>query len=404
MAVVDGSTGSQQLDPSSPIPEITPHLPSIKRRESCNVASGGTIDTTAGGLFNGDALELLSRVPDNSVDLAFADPPYNLAKRYSTYKDSIDIERYFDWCDQWLEEYVRITKPGGSIIILNMPLWSVRHFWYLSQRAEFRNWIAWEGLSLPVRFIMPAHYTLLHFAKDGPTRYELPLSSSDAVSLDLPFEDLLRPYGYGLCTRRQCLSFRQQAGGDRRRKITDLWTDIARLKHNTRRLDHPCILPPKLMMRIISLLTKPGDIVLDCFNGVGTTTLSAQALGRRYIGFELSQEYHEVSVGRHKVVQDGGDPFAKRKATPTTKNNSVPRVILKDYEIPKRTLQLEIRRIANELGRIPSRAEVESMAKYDIGLYDQYFRTWSEAVAAARVSGVTEYKEGTAVPVSMSLF
>lgn len=393
MLVLGSNAESWRKLPIEPL-DITLHAPPVQLPSGSSVQGRKAISVSQSRLYNGDALELLARVPDGSIDLAFADPPYNLSKRYSNYRDDINIQRYFEWCDRWLEEYVRVLKPGGSLVTVNLPLWSARHFWYLCRRLTFQNWIAWEGLSLPVRFIMPAHYTLLFFTKgDTPNAFNYAdITEKFQQSERILYDDLTRPYGYTYCSRPQCVSLRRKVGKDARRPLTDLWTDIFRLKHNTRRLNHPCLLPPKLMMRIIYLLTNPGDIVLDCFNGVGTTTLSAHVLGRRYTGFEISREYHAAAVDRHRMVEDGDDPFAKTTATPKVKNNAVPRVTVKQYEIPKRTLQLEIRRLAIELGHIPSREEVALMGRFDIRYYDQYFRNWSEAVAAARPTSILEQR------------
>ena len=406
MLVLDGSsTESWRKLPIEPL-DLTSYCPPVQIPSGSSAKGRKAINARQSCLCNGDALELLARVPDGSIDLAFADPPYNLSKRYSNYRDNIDIQRYFEWCDKWLEEYVRVLKPGGSLVVLNLPLWSVRHFWYLCQRLTFQNWIAWEGLSLPVRLIMPAHYTLLFFTKgDSPNVFNYGnLATKFRRAERVRYDDLMQPYDYTYCSRPQCVALRRRAGKDTRRPLTDLWTDIFRLKHNTRRLNHPCLLSPKLMMRIIYLLTNPGDIVLDCFNGVGTTTLSAHVLGRRYMGFEISQEYHAVAVERHRMVEDGDDPFAKTTATPKVKNNAVPRVTVKQYEIPKRTLQLEIRRLAIELGHIPSREEVALMGRFDIRYYDQYFRNWSEAVAAARPTSILEQRITKEEPRPLTLF
>src|SRR5207253_443771 len=148
--------------------------------------------------------------------------------------------------------------------------------------------------------------------------------------------------------------------------LTDLWWDLHRLKHNARRVDHPCQLPLALMQRLIALFTVPGEIILDPFNGAGTTSLCAELLGRRYVGIELSDEYHRLSMARHDLLQRGGDPFAKTAAVPRSKNSPVRRVGRGEYAVPKKTLQLEVRRIAHTLGRLPTRDEVERLSKYPI--------------------------------------
>ena len=77
--------------------------------------------------------------------------------------------------------------------------------------------------------------------------------------------------------------------------VSDVWTDIHRIKHNRKRDPHPCQLPIHLLDRLILLTTDENDIVLDPFSGTGTTAISAKRLGRRYIGFELDEKYAEIS-------------------------------------------------------------------------------------------------------------
>jgi len=94
-------------------------------------------------LLLGDALEELRKLPDNSVDFAFADPPYNLSKKYNSYSDDLSITEYFDWCDEWLSELARVLKPGRTCAILNIPLWDIRHFLHLEKNLQFQNWLLW---------------------------------------------------------------------------------------------------------------------------------------------------------------------------------------------------------------------------------------------------------------------
>ena len=71
----------------------------------------------------GDCLEKLAEIPDNTVDVCFADPPFNLDKKYTSYRDQRSLDSYLEWCEQWLVELVRVTKPTGSILVHNIPRW-----------------------------------------------------------------------------------------------------------------------------------------------------------------------------------------------------------------------------------------------------------------------------------------
>lgn len=344
-------------------------------------------------LIRGDALEELKKIPDNSIDFTFADPPYNLNKKYTGYEDDLNISKYFKWCDKWISELARVLRPGRTCAILNIPLWAIRHFIHMEKFMKFQNWIVWDALSFPVRMIMPAHYSILCFSKGAsrklPGLYEP--NHIDYQNLSLPKGILpLEPLADDYCLRAKCIKERQLRNINDRKTLTDLWWDIHRLKHNSRRVNHPCQLPPALMYRLILIFTEEGDIVLDCFNGAGTTSLTAQQLGRKFIGIEMSDEYHKLALIRHKELSMGFNPFRKEKRELTAKNSRVPRLTKKKYKVPKKTLQLEVKRIADKLGKLPSRDDVIKMSKYPIDYYDSYFISWGEVCAAARNTGMRE--------------
>jgi site-specific DNA-methyltransferase (adenine-specific) len=343
-------------------------------------------------LILGDCLEKLRSLPDNSIDFAFADPPYNLGKNYNNYADDLSITEYFEWCDAWISELARILRPGRTCAVLNIPLWAIRHFLHMEKIMSFQNWITWDALSFPVRKIMPAHYTILCFSKglSRPLPGLIESASEANISNVSRTSRPLEPLAEGFCLRSHCVSARQAIGINDRGPLTDLWWDIHRLKHNSRRVDHPCQLPPQLMYRLISIFTEPGEIVLDCFNGAGTTTLAAHQLDRQYMGIEISEKYQAIAESRHEEIRQGIDPFRKAERELTEKNSPVERMPKQKYEVPKKTLQLEVRRVAHKLGRLPSREEMIEYGRYPIKYYDEYFVSWGEVCAAARHDGMSE--------------
>ncbi|MBL8153264.1 MAG: site-specific DNA-methyltransferase [Anaerolineae bacterium] len=343
----------------------------------------------------GDCLQELRQLPDNSIDFAFADPPYNLGKDYTGYSDDLAIAEYFDWCDEWISKLARVLKPGRTCALLNIPLWAIRHFLHMETVLQFQNWIAWDALSFPVRLIMPAHYTILCFTKGTPR--PLPGLTGQSGMTEPPFVPRtfrsLSPLAEGYCLRQKCVQNRLRLQVNDRGPLTDLWWDIHRVKHNSRRVDHPCQLPPQLMYRLISLFTMPGETVLDCFNGAGTSTLAAHQIGRSYLGIEATPKYRDLAHRRHIEITRGIDPFRKQESVLTEKNSPVARLPKQKYAISKKTLQLEVKRIAQALGHIPDRAEVIAHGKYPIRYYDTYFSSWGEVCAAARTTGMSESRE-----------
>ena len=234
-------------------------------------------------IHHGDCLELFKHIPDNSIDVTFADPPFNLKKNYTSYADSLEFQEYLNWCEKWISEMVRVTKPTGSIFLHNIPKWLTYYATYLNKFAYFKHWIAWDAPTAPMgKSLQPAHYGILFYTKKekGAKIYEL----RHPHKRDRKHGYLLKDYG----GKKDGL----HPFGP---LVSDVWTDIHRIKHNTKRDPHPCQLPIHLMDRLILLTTDENDIVLDPFSGTGTTAISAKRLGRKYIGFELDKKYVEIS-------------------------------------------------------------------------------------------------------------
>jgi len=239
-------------------------------------------------VYQGDVLEVLKRYPDASMDLVFADPPYNLDKDYALYDDARIEHEYIEWCNAWLAEYVRILKPTGSLFVLNLPRWGMHHATFLNQHLCFQSWIVWDAMSKPRGKLMPAHYALLFYTKH-PSEFTFNYEKVSPVD------------AYHYCLRTSCIRKRKEAGDDDKVNLSDIWRDIHRIFHRHDRDSHPCQLPEALMGRIIKLTTNPGDVVLDAFGGTGTTPVVASKLGRRYIAIDLDPLY--VQIMKDKVAR-----------------------------------------------------------------------------------------------------
>jgi site-specific DNA-methyltransferase (adenine-specific) len=241
-------------------------------------------------IIQGDCLALLKTMPDNSVDMTFADPPFNLKKGYNSYKDKLALQEYLDWCESWITEMVRITKPTGSIFLHNIPKWLTYYTACLNKQADFKHWISWDAPTAPMgKTLQPNHYGILFYAKDVK---------------QLKFHEIRYPHKR---TRKERILAKDYGGKKALLHpfgplVSDVWTDIHRVKHNKYRDEHPCQLPIHLMERIVLMSTNEGDIVLDPFNGTGTTAIAAKRLGRNYIGFELDAQY--VAITKQKLAQE----------------------------------------------------------------------------------------------------
>ena len=192
----------------------------------------------------GDCLALFKGIPDDSVDITFADPPFNLGKKYTSYEDSVEFEEYLHWCEMWISEMVRVTKPTGSIFVHNIPRWLTYYSGFLNKVADFKHWISWDAPTAPMgKSLQPAHYGVLYYAKDAKQNkyYEI-------------------RYPHKRC--RKCGYLLKDYGGKKASLhpfgplVSDVWTDIHRIKHNKYRDEHPCQLPIHLLERIILMSTR----------------------------------------------------------------------------------------------------------------------------------------------------
>lgn len=240
----------------------------------------------------GDCVEIMRQISDESVDVTFADPPFNLKKLYSNYNDKKSAEEYLAWCKDWLTEMVRITKPTGSIFIHNIPKWLTYFAGYLNEIAIFRHWIAWDAMGTPLgKTLLPNHYGILYYVK-SPKDYK--------------FYDIR-----GLHKRcRKCGIILKDYGGKKDQLhqfgaiISDVWTDLHRIRHKTRRDEHPCQLPIPLLERLLLMSTDEGDIILDPFMGTGTTAIAAKKLGRKFIGIDIDPKYVEITTKKLDNVEE----------------------------------------------------------------------------------------------------
>lgn len=237
--------------------------------------------TRLGALYRGDCTNVLKQVESDSVDLVFADPPFNLDKLYpSKMNDNLKAEEYLKWTEVWLKECIRVLKPGGALFLWNLPIWNSQVAQFLHSRLNFRHWISTDiKYSLPIQGrLYPSHYALLYFVKgDKPNYFEadrLPTPTCPKC-----FDNLKDYGGYKSKMNPKGIS------------MSDIWTDIPPVRHaKYKKRKGANELSIKLLDRIIEMASKPGDLVLDPFGGSGTTYAVAEIKGRRWWGCELGPE------------------------------------------------------------------------------------------------------------------
>jgi len=259
-------------------------------------------------LYTGDCLELFSKVEEGTIDLIFADPPFNIGYDYDIYDDSRDAEAYRKWTTAWGREVVRVLGPSGTfwLAIGDEFAAELKVVFHRELGLSLRSWVIWYytfGVHCTRKFAR-SHAHLFYFVKD-PKRFtfndrEIRVPSArQLIYFDaranpegrLPDDTwILRPQDVpdGFAPEsdtwyvpRVCGTFKERAG----------W--------------HGCQMPEQVLGRIIRACSNPGDIVLDPFGGSGTTLAVAKKLGRRYLGFELSPDYAEAIKDRLSAAKPG---------------------------------------------------------------------------------------------------
>lgn len=234
-------------------------------------------------LFCQDVFTALPYLPDACVDLLFADPPYNLTKKFNnrSFKKT-SLEQYSDWLDSWLSQTVRLLKPTASIYICGD--WESSAAIHRVGEKYFipRNRITWErekGRGAKFNWKKCAE-DIWFFTVSDDYVFDV-----DAVMLK---RQVIAPY-----TDENGAPKDWTESSDGRFRLThpsNIWTDLTvpywSMPENT---DHPTQKPEKLLAKIILASSKSGDLVFDPFNGSGTTTVVAKKLGRHYLGIEVEE-------------------------------------------------------------------------------------------------------------------
>jgi len=233
----------------------------------------------------GDSEEILKMIDSGSVDIIITSPPYNFGKNYDLYKDKKSHNEYFSKLFSIFDECIRVLKIGGRFCINIMPevkdyipthhiisnyllskglLWKTEIIWDKNNyNCNYTTWGSWKSPSNPYIKISWEYIEIFckgSFKKEGKNE-----------NIDISSEEF-RKWTYGK------------------------WE--IRPEVNMKNFNHPAMSPEELVVRLLKLFSYKGDLVLDPFNGVGTTTLVACKLDRKYIGIDISEEYCKIAKKR----------------------------------------------------------------------------------------------------------
>jgi adenine-specific DNA-methyltransferase len=263
-------------------------------------------------IIHADVLEGLARIKDASIDLIFADPPYNIGKDFDGIKDLRDEEEYFEWCWKWLLECKRVLKPSGSFYAMNstqnMPYFDIfcrKHFTILSR-------IVWGYDSSGVqakRYFGSLYEPILHMVADE-NRYTF---NAGEIMVEAKTG-----------AKRGLMDYRKNPPQPYNTKKVpgNVW-DFARVRFKMEEYEnHPSQKPESLLDRIIRASSNVGDVVLDPFSGSFSTCAVAQKLGRKSIGIDANDAYIKIGLRRLGIDSHFEEAELKKEKIRKTKNKS----------------------------------------------------------------------------------
>lgn len=271
-----------------------------------------------------DCIQAMRSMEAGSVDLVFADPPFNIGYEYDEYHDKKDPRAYLDWSRQWISAVQHVLKPTGTFWLAIGDDYAAE-LKLLSQEIGFhcRSWVLWYytfGVNCKYKFSR-SHTHLFHFVKDAkkftfnreailiPSARQLVYADKRAAPGRLPDDTwILRPQDLtdGFNPDEDVWYFPRVAGTFKEREGF-----------------HGCQMPEQVLGRIIKACSDPGDLVVDPFSGSATTVAVAKKLGRQFIAFDISEDYitrglsRLAGIGAGDILDGSPEPTLSAPKTPS---------------------------------------------------------------------------------------
>ncbi len=245
-----------------------------------------------------DVLSFLSKVEDNSVDLAIIDPPYNMKKApWDTFRSQEDFLKF---TYQWIDALIPKIKKTGSLYVFNTPFNAAYILQYLVDKGLiFQNWITWDkrdGLTYAKTRFTHGQETILFFTKAKQHTF-----NADAVRVPYESKERIKAANKTGLLKNGKRWFPNPKG----RLCGEVW-HITSERHKNKKhgrvqkMLHVTPKPTEMIDRMILASSNPGDIVLDCFVGSGTTAVCAKKLKRHFICADNDAD--SVKIARERIV------------------------------------------------------------------------------------------------------
>lgn len=282
-----------------------------------------------GQLWRGDSIAWLKSLPDESIDLIFADPPYNIKKAdWDTFESQ---EEYIKFSMKWIEQAARVLKPTGTLFICGFSeiLADLKH--PASRLFKSCRWIIWhyKNKANLGKDWGRSHESILHFRKTKKFTFNI-----DEVRIPYGEHTLKYPshpqadtsqYGNG---KNGDHIWEPNPLGAKPKDVLEIPQDIIEVPTTCNgmheKTPHPTQKPEELLRKLILASSNTGDTIIDPFCGSGTTPVCAEQLNRKWMACDLSPEYLDWAANRLELVEDWGiDKWIKYDFENQRRRNSI---------------------------------------------------------------------------------
>lgn len=258
----------------------------------------------------GDSINVLKQIKDKSINLIFADAPYNIGKDFGNNSDKWEsVESYISWCKEWIDECMRVLTDDGSM-----------YFMTATQHMPYLDTFVAEKYNVLCRIVWAYDSSGVQSKKVYGSLYEpiLMINKSKKSKYTFNYEDILVEAKTG--SQRKLIDYRKNPPQPyNTQKVPGNVWEFSRVRFKMDEYEnHPTQKPEALLERIIKASSNEGDIVLDPFSGSFSTSAVAVRLGRAAIGIDLNEEYFEIGIRRTGIANEHkGKSLIKEKKRKT---------------------------------------------------------------------------------------
>lgn len=271
-----------------------------------------TFSSESHKIIHGDVLCGLKEIQDESVDLIFADPPYNIGKDFDGLKEKWNEDDFLEWCYEWINDCYRVLKPEGTFYLMNstenMPFLDI----HCRKLFSIKSRIVWsyDSSGVQAKTFFGSMYEPILMLTKHPKKYTF------------NHEDILVEAKTG--AKRQLIDYRKNPPQPYNTKKVpgNVW-EFPRVRFKMDEYEnHPTQKPESILERVIKASSNEGDIVLDPFSGSFSTGAVAKRLNRKFIGIEINVDYVKMGIRKLEIPSHYSPEELAKEKKRKTKNLS----------------------------------------------------------------------------------